>query len=133
MKEEVAGLLEESERAFGAAELPLAAGEADLDLGYFYVAQGLLIQRGVRPRGHASVVGASTGCASPRRRPLNPGSVGCSIGRPPSLTSPIYGTKPSAPSHDDVRELIAEGQSFLRAARGHSRWKGDGNGGSEHD
>lgn len=59
---EVDDLLAKSERSFAAAELLLGAGDADFAAsrayyGYFYVAQRLLIHRGIRPSSHAGVVG----------------------------------------------------------------------------
>lgn len=58
---EVDDLLTKAERSFATAELLLGAGDADFAAsrayyGYFYVAQGLLIHRGIRPRSHAGLL-----------------------------------------------------------------------------
>jgi uncharacterized protein (UPF0332 family) len=120
--------MEKSERSFRAADLLLAAGEADFAAsrayyGYFYAAQGLLVEKGVRPRSHAGVVRqyglhfAKSGVLDPR--------FGRLLDRALALRQLAdYGSKPDAPSPEDVRELIDEGRAFLRAARGHLRREG---------
>lgn len=62
MREEVEALLEKARRSFAAAELLLGAGNADFAAshayydGYFYVAEGLLLSKGLSFSRHTQVV-----------------------------------------------------------------------------
>jgi uncharacterized protein (UPF0332 family) len=120
---EVDDLLTKAERSFAAAELLLGAGDADFAAsrayyGYFYVAQGLLIHRGIRPRSHAGLL-RQYGLHFEKTGVLE-GGFGRWLERAFSLRQIAdYGSAPQAPTPEDVRQLIERGRAFLEAARGH--------------
>lgn len=134
---EVDDLLAKSERSFAAAELLLGAGDADFAAsrayyGYFYVAQGLLIHRGIRPSSHAGVVG-QYGLHFAKTEVLER-RFGRMLDRAFALRQLAdYGAAPYAPPPDVVRELIDEGRAFLGAAREHLDRAGDEGAGAKRD
>lgn len=99
---------------------------------YPTVAQGLLIQRGIRPSSHAGVVGqygqhfAKTEVLERR--------FGRLLDRAFALRQLAdYGSAPDAPAPDVVRELIDQGRAFLEAAREHADRAGGEGGRSKRD
>ena len=134
---EVDDLLAKSERSFAAAELLLGAGDADFAASrayyaYFYVAQGLLIHRGIRPSSHAGVVG-QYGLYFAKTEVLER-RFGRMLDRAFALRQLAdYGAAPDAPPPDVVRELIYEGRAFLSAAGEHLDRASDEGGGAKRD
>lgn len=118
---ELDGLLAKAERSFAAAEILLRAGHADsaasrVYYGYFYVAEALLLSEGLRFSSHGQVVGrygqrfAKTGVLDRRYGRL--------LARAFALRQLAdYGTAPDDVESGAVEELLAEGRSFLEAAR----------------
>lgn len=120
---EIADLLVKAERSFAAAERLVDAGDADFAAsrayyGYFYVAQALLIRRGVRPRSHAGSL-RQYGLHFEKTGVLK-GGFGRWLERAFSARQIAdYGSAPQVPPPDEVRELIERGRDFLEAARGY--------------
>ena len=117
----VDGLLAKAERSFAACEILLREGHADsaasrVYYGYFYVAEALLLSEGLRFSSHGQVVGrygqrfAKTGALDRRYGRL--------LARAFALRQLAdYGTDPDDVEAGAVEELLAEGRSFLKAAR----------------
>lgn len=117
---EIEALLTKAERSFAAAGLLLEAGDADFAAsrayyGYFYVAEALLLSKGLSFSRHAQVISqyglhfAKSAALNPRFHQL--------LRRAFSLRQlSDYSTEP-APNPDIVHELIDEGKVFLHEAR----------------
>ena len=119
----VDGLLAKAERAFAACEILLREGHADsaasrVYYGYFYVAEALLLSEGLRFSSHGQVIGrygqrfAKTDALDRRYGRL--------LARAFALRQLAdYGADPDDVEAGAVEELLAEGRSFLEAARGY--------------
>lgn len=121
---EVEALLDKAERSFAASGLPSDGGDVDFAdsrayYGYFYVAEALLLSKGLRFSRHGQVIAqygqhfAKDEALDRRfhrlmRRAFNLRQVA------------DYSTEP-APEPETVRELIDEGYAFHREARGYLR------------
>jgi uncharacterized protein (UPF0332 family) len=121
---EVRDLFDKAARSFGAAGRLLEAGDEDFAVsrayyGYFYVAEALLLSKGMIFSRHGQVLAqyglhfAKTGLLDRRFHRLFDEAF--------SLRQVAdYSTDP-APDPEKVRELIEEGKAFLRAAREYTR------------
>jgi uncharacterized protein (UPF0332 family) len=120
LRKEVEALLEKARRSFAAAKLLLGAGNADFAAshayyGYFYVAEGLLLSKGLSFSRHTQVVSqyglrfARTNLLDPRFHRL--------LVRAFALRQVADYDAQANPDADQVRHLIEEGKSFLEAAR----------------
>lgn len=120
---EVDGLLAKAERSFDACGILLREGHADsaasrVYYGYFYVAEALLLSKGLRFSSHGQVIGrygqrfAKTDALDRRYGRL--------LARAFALRQLAdYGADPDDVEPGAVEELLAEGESFLEAARGY--------------
>lgn len=117
---EVEALLDKAQRSLKAAELLLEAGDADFATsrvyyGYFYIAEALLLSKGLSFSRHAQVISqyglhfAKSGVLDRRFHRL--------LDEAFSLRQVAdYSTEP-APESGKIRELIGQGEVFLRAAK----------------
>lgn len=114
-------LLNKAVRSFDAAELLLEGGYADFAAsqtyyGFFYVAEALLLSKGLQFSRHGQVVGsygrefAKTGELDPRYHQLL-------IETFDFRQAATYGPDPSEISAEDVESYIREGRAFESDAR----------------
>lgn len=119
---ETEALLAKAERSFDAATLLLEAGDTDFAVsrayyGYFYVAEALLLSKGLSFSRHAQVI-SQYGLHFAKNEVLDP-RFHRLIRRAFSLRQLAdYSTEPS-PDPETVRGLIEEGKRFLDIARKH--------------
>lgn len=117
---EAEALLAKAERSFGAAGRLLEAGDTDFAAsrayyGYFYVAEALLLSKGLSFSRHGQVI-SQYGLHFARSEVLDP-RFHRLIRRAFSLRQLAdYSTDPSL-EPDAVSELIEEGNAFIRKAR----------------
>lgn len=116
----IEGFLEKAERALDFAERTLDYGHSDFAAsrayyGIFYVASALLEARGIRFRKHSAVVG-QFGLYFAKPRILDPAYHRLLIDAQHMRLESDYQLEPVAEA-GIVREFIADGRSFLRAAR----------------
>lgn len=121
---QIEALFEKAVRSFAAAERLLQSGDADFAAsrayyGYFYVAEALLLTKGLSFSRHGQVI-AQYGTHFAKEEILDR-RFHRLLRRAFALRqSADYSTEP-APDSGTVRELIEEGRVFLGEARGYVR------------
>ena len=121
MSEEVEELLDKAARAFDAAELLLDGGHEDFAAsqsyyGFFYIAEALLLSRGLRFSRHGQVAGqygrlfAKTGELDPRYHRLL-------IETFEVRQVATYDAGTETPTSEEVAGYVRDGRSFLADAR----------------
>jgi uncharacterized protein len=113
-------LIAKSERAFSAAQRLLSDGDADFAVsrayyGYFYIAQALLLEKGLEFSRHGQVL-AQYGLHFAKSRELDP-KYHRLLDRAFSFRQRADYDAAAAPDPDVVEELIRAGWDFMQAAR----------------
>ncbi|MDN5696662.1 MAG: HEPN domain-containing protein [Rubrobacter sp.] len=123
MSDEVGQLLDKARRAFDAAGLLLEADHEDFAAsqayyGFFYIAEALLLSKGLRFNRHGQIVGqygrlfAKTGELDPRYHRLL-------IETFEVRQTATYDAANDGPTEEEVAGYIHEGRAFLEDARSH--------------